>query len=247
MQYRISHFESLPSTSDQAAKPHYSSGDVVVADFQTQGRGQRGNSWMSERGENLLFSLVLEPQSEGVEVLVSQFFRLSEIAVLSVAATLHSFGVQGVELKWPNDVMVGGRKIAGILIENSITGAHVSRSIIGVGVNVAQREFSGILDSHPTPTSLAMEGVEGVSVAEVLRRFTSLFTRFLHTSPEELHAQYMERLYRREGCHNYECVATQERFSARIVGIDPGSGELTLQPAPPAQSRSYFFKEVKFL
>ena len=124
---------------------------VVTAEYQTAGRGQTGNSWESERGKNLLFSILVQPSS----LPVSHVFLLSEAIALSIrdviAYVLRSasglspqpsaLSPQPITVKWPNDIYVGDSKIAGILIENTFSGKYVQRSIIGCGVNVNQTAF----------------------------------------------------------------------------------------------------------
>ncbi len=145
------HYDSCTSTNDMLKKEH---GDLLaaVAEEQTAGRGQRGNSWYSEAGRNLLFSVLAEPQG----VLASEAFILSQAMALAIARTLEKHLPQkGVRIKWPNDIYVAGRKVCGILIENDLQGKCLVRSIIGCGINVNQTRFP---DGLAVPaTSLALE------------------------------------------------------------------------------------------
>jgi len=149
--------ESVDSTNEEA-KRRISDIDnlsVLSALEQTEGRGQRGNTWTSNAGENLLFSIVLKlsPDDSGLGVLDARNqFALNEIAALSVVDFLRSHEIQA-QIKWPNDIYVGSRKICGILIENSLRGKHVSSSIIGIGLNINQRNFDVNL---PNPTSMVL-------------------------------------------------------------------------------------------
>lgn len=115
---------------------------------QSRGRGQRGNSWSSSAGANLTFSVVLCP---GFLETAQQFY-LSKAVSLAVCDTVESFGVRP-QVKWPNDIYIDGRKVAGILIENDLAGNFLSRSVVGIGINVNQTEFDPAL---PNPTSLAV-------------------------------------------------------------------------------------------
>ena len=150
-------FKSLDSTNEEARR-HISDIDnlsVLSALKQTAGRGQRGNTWTSNAGENLLFSIVLKlsPDDSRLGVLDARDqFALNEIAALSVVDFLRSHEIQA-QIKWPNDIYVGSRKICGILIENSLRGKHVSSSIIGIGLNINQRNFDVNL---PNPTSMVL-------------------------------------------------------------------------------------------
>ncbi len=143
-------FKSLDSTNEEARR-HISDIDnlsVLSALEQTAGRGQRGNTWTSNAGENLMFSIVLKSPVLKAE----DHFALNEIAALSVADFLSTYGIKA-EIKWPNDIYVGEKKICGILIENSFRGKTISSSIIGIGLNINQRNFNVNL---PNPTSMVL-------------------------------------------------------------------------------------------
>ncbi len=122
---------------------------VIRADFQTDGRGQRGNTWYSPNAENLTFSYVFFPP----KLEVQNQFMLSQAVSVAVAQYLMDRGVEDVSIKWPNDVYVGMKKICGMLIENSVSGHYVKYSIVGVGVNINQTVFP---ENLPNPTSLSI-------------------------------------------------------------------------------------------
>ena len=143
-------FERIDSTNEEARR-HISDIDnlsVLSASEQTAGRGQRGNTWTSRPGENLTFSIVLKSPV----LMAEDHFALNEIAALSVTDFLSIYGIKA-EIKWPNDIYVDGRKICGILIENSFRGKSISTSIIGIGLNINQRNFNVNL---PNPTSMVL-------------------------------------------------------------------------------------------
>ena len=124
---------------------------LVTAEYQSGGRGQAGNSWESERGQNLLFSLLLHPSF----LPATHLFALSELIALSIRdAVLHTLAAPHplITVKWPNDIYAGDCKLGGILIENELSGHAVSRSIIGCGLNVNQTTFR-FPSSIPNPTS----------------------------------------------------------------------------------------------
>ena len=150
----IIELESVPSTNtwakEHAEELHHA--DIVLTHDQTAGRGQRGNSWEAEPGMNLTFSLCLEPSS----ILPSEQFLLSEAVALGVAdAVAQALGLdtqqEEITVKWPNDIYAGNRKIAGILIEHSIRGNRIAKSIAGIGLNVNQRLFRS---DAPNPVSM---------------------------------------------------------------------------------------------
>ncbi len=147
----IKWFKSIDSTNLQAHRelPHAEEGTVWVADFQTAGRGQRGNSWESSKGENLLFTILLRPDF----VPVADQFSISQITALAIVKYLESKGLQP-KIKWPNDIYINDKKICGILIEHTLSGANLSASILGIGININQMVFES---DAPNPTSLLLE------------------------------------------------------------------------------------------
>ena len=240
---RIIHVEETHSTNsllrewlEQEPLP---TGSVIVADFQTAGRGQVGNVWESERGKNLTFSLVLYPQA----LPVNQQFLISQIAALSVKETLDAY-TEGISIKWPNDIYWQDKKICGMLIENDLSGHNLLRSIIGIGINLNQTIFRG---DAPNPVSLWQIVKQEVDREVVLRQFLSRFEAYNQTllSGEKalIHTRYMEALYWREGYHPY--ADAKGAFSARIYGIEP-TGHLLLQ-STDGVIRRYAFKEVSYL
>jgi len=126
-------------------------GTVILADFQHAGRGQHGRNWQSEKGENLLFSSIVHPQF----LQADQSFSLNLVTsvallrVIKAALTSHS-----VCIKWPNDLLIGHKKVAGILTQTSLRSSQVDHAVISIGLNVNQREFDANL---PQATSLFLE------------------------------------------------------------------------------------------
>ena len=240
---RIIHVEETHSTNsllrewlEQEPLP---TGSVIVADFQTAGRGQVGNVWESARGKNLTFSLVLYPQA----LPVNQQFLISQIAALSVKETLDAY-TEGISIKWPNDIYWQDKKICGMLIENDLSGHNLLRSIIGIGINLNQTIFRG---DAPNPVSLWQIVKQEVDREVVLRQFLSRFEAYnqalLSGEKALIHTRYMEALYWREGYHPY--ADAKGAFSARIYGIEP-TGHLLLQ-STDGVIRRYAFKEVSYL
>ena len=147
-------FETLDSTNSEALRhpERYDNLSVVAARTQSAGRGQRGNRWLSESGANLTFSLVLDFSAEGMKALpVRDQFMLSRAASLAIRDFLLQEGVDAL-IKWPNDVYVRNRKICGMLIENTLNGAFLERSVIGIGLNLNQKAFP-VEVTHPVSLS----------------------------------------------------------------------------------------------
>ena len=213
---------------------------MVSTDFQTRGHGQRGTKWESDCGENLMFTFVLSPQG----VRASEQFYLSEIACLAVAQTLDAY-VEGVSVKWPNDVYVGEQKICGMLLNHQLRGAMVESTMVGIGINVNQPQF---VSDAPNPISLQQLLGHRIDTEEVLesfvRHFETLYALWLAGDKTRLATAYQQRLFRREGVHPYEDTATGERFCATFEQAAP-SGLLTLRDNAGAL-RTFDFKAVKF-
>ena len=133
-------------TSKLLANSNVIEGTVVVAKAQSSGRGQLSNQWESEYGKNILASFVFYPKFLPVQ----QQFLLSKVIALGVRDLLTLF-VDKVKVKWPNDIYIDNKKVAGILIENSIMGHTLESSIAGVGININQTVF---LSDAPNPVSL---------------------------------------------------------------------------------------------
>lgn len=219
---------------------------VVWTTRQTAGRGQTGNSWEAEPDRNISFSVLLKPEF----LAPRDQFVLSQITALSVAHVVNGL------IKWPNDIFVNEGKICGILIEHKLQGSRISHSVLGVGINVNQTRWLG---SAPNPTSLKLQtGLEYVPqevMEQVCAKITAYY-RQLRTCPElarqQIHQEFMSRLYRRKGFYPYVDAATGEAFQASIAGIEP-DGRLRLQPSADNRTgqlpseRVYWFKDVKFV
>ena len=221
---------------------------LVTTDYQTHGHGQVNTVWESARGENLLFSFLFRPQ----HITAGEQFFLSEIACLAVAHTLDAY-TEGISVKWPNDVYHHDRKVSGMLLRHTLSGAQISATLVGIGLNLNQKQFLG---DAPNPVSLRQIIGRPVDREEVLCRFAHHFDRLLRAvtppDPDErlaqrqrLHREYLRRLYHRDGAHDYVDTASGETFSAHIVDVAP-TGQLTLRTTD-GRLRHYHFKEVRFV
>lgn len=212
---------------------------LVVAEDQTKGRGQVGNSWETEKGKNIIFSLLCHPDF----VRASQQFLLSQCMALAIRNALAQH-VEGVKVKWPNDIYVGDKKISGTLIECDLMGKSIENCIIGTGVNINQEVF---VSDAPNPTSLKLltgkECDKEEILADIIQRFTALYDRLSQGEQESIRSEYMQCLYRSDGAYEYEDV--RGRFKAEIAGVEP-TGHLLLRFDNGNVVR-YEFKEVKFV
>ena len=259
----IYHLGITTSTNDDARDEKYREGDVVWADFQTAGRGQRGHLWHSAKGENLTFSVVLEPTF----VPIAEQFSVSEVVALSLVDMLSEYGIEA-KIKWTNDIYVGDKKLVGILIEHSLAATTLRRTVVGIGINVNQTEFDASL---PNPVSMAQLLGKQLDAKEVLRNFlTHLQSNYealremqnaelkIQNSDNcqlsivncqlnndcALHNRYNGLLYRKNEYHIY-ALPRGEKFRAKIVGTAP-SGALCLENES-GETKDYLFKEVEFV
>lgn len=236
----IYHLDITASTNDDARDEKYREGDVVWADFQTAGRGQRGHEWHSRKGENLTFSVVLEPSF----VPITEQFSVSEVVALSLVDMLADYGIEA-RVKWTNDIYVGDSKLVGILIEHSLASTSLRRTIVGIGINVNQTKFDAAL---PNPVSMAQLLGRQLDTEEVLQNFLKHLQRtyetLRHGGKEALHERYNALLYRLNEWHDY-ALPSGERFRAAIRGTQP-SGALRLEDKNGI-IEEYLFKEVEFI
>lgn len=238
--FKINRFDTVISTNDTASEKKYAHGDVIVAEYQSGGRGQRGNRWTSARGENLMFSVVLQPQ----ELAAERQFSISQIVSLALVRALSEFGVEAA-VKWPNDLYIGDRKVAGILIENDLIGCCITRSIIGIGLNVNQISFDPQI---PNPTSLALSAGKTMDREAVfkwvLHHLAEVYSWLEARKFAEIEATYPACLYRKNGLHPFR-EPNGAVFRASIAEVLP-DGELVLL-RDDGFRKSYLFKEIEFV
>ena len=212
-------------------------GFVIIAGEQTAGRGQRGNSWEAAAGQNLMLSVILQPTFLPA---TDQFF-LSMAVSLGVADFLKRFLPPGVVLKWPNDLYFQEEKLGGILIENSISGANLQNSVVGIGLNVNQIFFQNT-------RAVSMKLITGhtyefKTLTETLLECLEKRYLELQKNPRsQLQQEYWSQLL---GLNEYRFFeAAGEKFAGRITGTD-AYGRLLLET--DSGSKIFDLKEIKFL
>lgn len=216
----------------------------IVAREQTAGRGQRGSSWEVKAGENLTFSFLI--RSAGL--LPKDQYAVSEFAAYGVMKTLARYlpeeDKKRLSIKWPNDIYYDNSKIAGILIEHSITGTHIDFSVVGIGINLNETEFPEHL---PNPISLKQITGQSYDIEEVharlMKRFGFMLEPLLLGNFSEVHQRCKSNLYRRHGLHQYQDA--NGIFWAEVRDLQP-TGELVLL-TQAGELRSYHFKEVSII
>ena len=175
----LSWWAETQSTNDDAlvaAKNGTAHGALFGAETQTRGRGRRGSEWVSTPGAGLWFSLLLRPQLRA-ELAPG----LALCAGLAVRAAVVARVSADVHVKWPNDVLADGRKIAGILVESQVSGAQVASVVVGVGINVTQREFPEPIAQLATSLSLlsTSDASRELLLVDVLQAFESELVRLM--------------------------------------------------------------------
>ena len=212
---------------------------TVCADYQTAGKGQRGNSWEAAKGANLLFSFVCYPTF----VPIRQQFVLSQLISLGIKETLDEY-CSDISIKWPNDIYWKEKKICGILIENDLQGNSIGRCISGIGLNINQEVF---LSDAPNPISLKQitgKHYQRETILEkVMQRIEQSYQKLKEDSAyaSELATRYAASLFRREGLHCYQ--DKDGLFNARLVRVEADGRFVLMDEAN--QERSYLFKEVQ--
>lgn len=242
--YTKNHLDETASTNTYLQEldtdHHLPEGYIVYTETQRAGRGQRGNSWESEPGKNLTFSLLLRPE----HIPANQQFLLSQAVSLAMTDVLGRHA-PGFSIKWPNDIYWEDKKIAGILIENVLSGSTFARSIVGIGLNLNQEVF---VSDAPNPVSLIQVTGHACDIEAMLDQFIDAFrSRYRQTfdigSAQPLRDEYRTMLYRNDGLYPYSSEG--ETFYASIAGIEP-DGHLILT-TESGEERRFAFKEVSFL
>ncbi len=212
---------------------------IATADFQTSGRGQRGNSWESEMGKNLLFSILCHPTFLGA----NQQFFLSQVISLSIKEELEHHAKK-ISIKWPNDIYWREKKIGGILIENDLEGKNIASSIIGVGINLNQLEFTS---DAPNPVSLMQATGQPKDDDTILRKILARF-EFYYRKLEEGKSDLIADLYKKSLLRKRGYYLFKDKggiFGARIHHIEP-DGHLVLQDTDK-NLRTYSFKDISYI
>ena len=223
------HLETVCSTNDeikrlmgQGALPDLS---CLTANNQTSARGQRGNSWASDAGKNIALSMYKQFQGLPLEEVFSSFLN-------------------DVSIKWPNDIMVRGKKIAGVLTETGVIGNNISWAIIGIGVNVQQANFMGL----PHASSFLLEGLASLQPETLLSKILPVLEKYVvqveQTTYAQMRSQYEPKLFGFKTQKEFK-ESGEQAFLASVEGIDQ-NGALRLKKAKGVLS-SYQLKEVSMV
>ncbi len=214
-------------------------GTTVLTQFQKNGRGQAGNGWESEAGKNLLASIILNPHFLDA----GKQFTISKVVSLSLVEFLEK-EIEEVSIKWPNDIYVGNKKIAGILIENTIKGNSIDSSVVGIGLNLNQEKF---ISDAPNPVSLKQITGKTYSVelvaADVIKHIFNWYDKLKEGNFYEIDSAYFKRLYGVGEWRRYKKEGIV--FEAKITGIGQ-FGQIQLQNKN-GEVDEFAFKEIEFV
>lgn len=252
----ITWFKSIDSTNSEALRNIHklNNYDILTAEHQTAGRGQRGNKWLSKACENLTFSLIYKPLSLGKTLIASKQFIISQAVAVGISKYIESKGVEA-KIKWPNDIYVRNKKICGVLIENVLKGKNIEASVIGVGFNLNQLNFP---DNLVNPTSLSLITNEKYNLKSELKILGSYIAKCLPGTgidEEEINKYYIEHLYNLKNICKYRDNIDNFYFNGEILGIDEqGRLKVRIDKINSAEVaaligtiRHYSFKEISYL
>lgn len=246
MDFSIKHIESVESTNqlanDLINQSGLQEGTVIWADEQIHGKGHAGNSWESEKGKNLTFSLVLKP----VFIPPAEQFIITKMISVAIRKVVLKFLPQeAVKIKWPNDIYIIDDKVAGILIQNILKGNEIEYTVIGIGLNINQEKFNS---DAPNPVSLIHYSGEVFSVEDILSKMLVEIGAIYDQSAsksylDDLDEAYLENLYRYKQLSNFR--QGKKIFKATLEGIGE-YGRLKLKGEDDKISL-FEFKEVEFV
>ena len=237
----IIHLERVDSTSNYIATllktKEINSGVVVLADIQDKGRGQRGTIWQSEENKNLTFSIFLKHETLSIE---NQTYLNQLVSIVMVELLLNKNKINA-KIKWPNDILIESQKIAGILIENQIQGERIKSSIIGIGINLNQTQFSDF-----NATSLKLKLGKDIDKIEFLHKFIDSLNSKIHWIEQKnfnkIKADYLFNLWLKDVESNFE--SDGQTFKGIITGID-SYGRLEIHT--DSKTKCFGLKEITFL
>jgi BirA family biotin operon repressor/biotin-[acetyl-CoA-carboxylase] ligase len=235
-----SHFEQLDSTNNYASTiaklPETQSGTAITADFQLEGRGQRDNQWIAEPRSSFLGTIILKIQLKPEEI-----FYLSKWAALQVSKTLDQHNIPRISIKWPNDLYVEGKKIGGILIENSWSDQQLNYSLIGIGINFSNQNLDNA-------TCISNHTIEIPTVSSFLKILRNQMASDLFLLEEkkwpEVDSQYHQILFQKGEIKNYQIAKDQSYFLGKITRVE-ADGKLMLETEDQS-CLGFYMKEIIF-
>ncbi len=209
-------------------------GTVVIAKEQTAGKGQRNNSWSSEAGKSLCISVLLKPKLD-----VDQQFLFNKFIALSLCQALNNYSLTA-KIKWPNDILIDSKKVAGILVENSIRGSNIEKSVVGIGVNINNN-----ISQLPSATSMAECLKTPPSVSQLLELICKTIEKnyfLLKQNPLMINELYHQNLFQKGEVQKFS--KNGESFDGIINSVNE-NGQLLVE----VKGRLEFYNmgEIKFM
>ena len=225
---------------DYIRNNHAKNYTVVSTLDQTKGRGQRNASWISEPGKNLTFSVLIKFDGLAIQ---DQFY-ISKVVSIAVKAVLVKILPNNIVIKWPNDILADNKKIAGILIENSVQKGKVSQSVVGIGLNVNQEFFPNNI------TAVSMKNLSGthwnldVVLSAIVDSIKSHMYFLENEKFNEIDTEYLDNLYLFNKFSDYRDVKGNS-FRGKIIGVsDIGKLQMALESG---SNKEFDIKELKFV
>ena len=208
---------------------------VATADFQNMGKGRNKNSWQSQKGKNLLLSILFNHKVE-----LNDQFKLNAIISLSIAELVSIYTDNKVYVKWPNDIIVCNNKIAGVIVENTVRKNIIKSSVIGIGVNINQKKFQKF---NPDATSLSILNNKKYEIDEVKKRLLELIEiNYKNFDPKFL-IQYNNILFRK---NKYTKFVTGENiFRAKIQSVQYDGS--VIMKDETGKSKKFKVNDIKYL
>jgi BirA family biotin operon repressor/biotin-[acetyl-CoA-carboxylase] ligase len=211
---------------------------AISAKYQSAGKGMRGNEWHSEKSKNLLISIIITPHVLKAEMQ----FLIAQTVSLAILDFFSHFGIAKTEIKWPNDIYIDDKKAAGILIENVIKGQEIAYSIIGMGININQKELNSISKANSLIKILDKETDLDYAFELLIEKLNSRIQQ-LNSSVYDVQSDYHKNLYRLNEYYQY--LIQNEPVVAKIIGVNT-YGHLILSGIY-GQTYTCAIKEIVFL
>ncbi len=238
---KVIYMPSCHSTNDIALEmtrnTDITEGTVIITDHQTKGRGQRGNSWLAAPGENITMSLALKPKF----LEASQQYFLNMAVSLGVLKTVNDVigGDKGI-IKWPNDILIDRRKVAGILIENGLVSKYIDYSIVGIGLNVNQSDFTGVQATALVDNLDGELPLQGV-LESLVENLEAFYLKLKAHKNSEIKEEYLKSLL---GYRTQLRFKSEFEFEGVIENVtDTGLLSVSIN----GESREFNFQEIEFI
>ena len=212
---------------------------VVVANHQTNGRGQRGSSWLSEKDKNLTFSVL----KRNISIVANQQFLLNILVSLSIVKSLEGFNIPKLAIKWPNDILSDHHKISGILIENLIKNKQIEYAIIGIGLNVNQVKFEGLSKVSSLKNIMPLAVDKDELLTKIIDKLKMYFKLYSENGSEFLNSEYESYLFRKDKPSTFSSH-DNSLFTGIIRGVS-ASGKLCVQMED--FNKEFDLKELKLM